>query len=163
MPSHGREPHGQPAVGLRLIVLYKVLKACGELLLAVVLGALLVGGSADRVHALAAGLRGHLTAAWALRLTELLTSVATPRNVELTAGALVLDGALTLCEGWALYRNFAWAPWVVVISTGSLLPFEALEFARRPRAGRLLILVVNLAIVWYLAGRATRAIRMRRA
>ena len=131
------------------------MKACGELLLAVLLGGLLVGGAADRVHALDAALRAHLTAAWSLRLTDLLAHAATTRNVALTAGALVLDGALTLCEGWILYRGLTWGPWLVVMTTGSLLPFEVVELARRPRAGRLVVLVVNLAIVSYLARRAT--------
>ena len=138
------------------------MKACGELLLAAILGGLLLGGAADRVHALDAALRGHLTAAWSLKLTDLLARVATPRNVALTAGALVLDGALTLCEGWALYSGLTWGPWLVVITTGSLLPFEVVELARRPRAGRFVILIVNVAIVCYLAARAARRRRTRR-
>ena len=148
--------HGRPEIGLRLIIAYKLVKACGELLLAAVLGGLLLGGAADRVHALDAALRAHLTAAWSLELTDLLARVATPRNVALTAGALVLDGVLTLCEGWVLYRGLAWGPWLVVITTGSLLPFEVVELARRPRAGRLVILIVNVVIVCYLAARAAR-------
>ena len=103
-----------------------------------------------------------MTAAWSLRLTDLLARAATARNVALATGALVLDGALTLCEGWVLYRGLTWGPWLVVITTGSLLPFEVVELARRPRAGRFVILVVNLAIVWYLAARAARRRRTRR-
>jgi uncharacterized membrane protein (DUF2068 family) len=67
-----------------------------------------------------------------------------------------LDGVLTLCEGWALHRRFAWSPWLVVVATGSLLPFEVVELVRRPHAVRLVIFVVNLTIVCYLAARATR-------
>jgi len=155
--------HGTPQLGLRLIIAYKLVKACGELLLAVLLAGLLLGGAADRLRALDAALRAHLTAAWSLHLTDLLARVATARNVALTAGALVLDGALTLCEGWVLYRGLTWGPWLVVITTGSLLPFELVELARRPRAGRFVILVVNLAIVWYLAARAARSRRTRNA
>jgi len=154
-----RRRHGPPELGLRLVIVYKLVKACGELLLAALLSGLLLDGAADRVRALDAALRAHLTAAWSLRLTELLARAATPHNVALTAGALLLDGALTLCEGWALYRSFAWAPWLVVITTGSLLPLEVLELARRPRAGRLLILVINLAVVCCLGARAARTRR----
>jgi uncharacterized membrane protein (DUF2068 family) len=149
-----RPCHGPPELGLRLVIAYKLVKACGELVLAALLGGLVVGGAAGRVGALDAALRAHMTAAWSLRLTDVLAHAATPRNVALTAGALLLDGALTLCEGWVLYRGLTWGPWLVVITTGSLLPFEVVELARRPRAGRFVILVVNLAIVWYLARRA---------
>ena len=151
-----RPRHGPPELGLRFIIAYKLAKGCGELLLAVLLSPLLVGDGTDQVRALAAALGQHLTAAWSLRLTELLASAVTPRYVALTAGGLLVDSALTLCEGWALYRKFAWAPWLVLITTGSLLPFELLELARRPHAGRLLLLVVNLAIVGYLARRAAQ-------
>ncbi len=81
------------------------MKACGELALAALLGGVVLNGAADRVGALDAALRAHMTAAWSLRLTDLLARAATARNVALTAGALVLDGALTLCEGWVLYRG----------------------------------------------------------
>jgi uncharacterized membrane protein (DUF2068 family) len=152
-------PPARSPLGLRLIVLYKLVKAGGELLLAALLGALLLGGAPDRLRRLDAALRGHLTAVWSLRLTDLLAREATPRNVTLTVGALLLDGGLTLCEGWALYRSLAWAPWFVVVTTGSLLPFEVVELTRRPRAGRLLVLVVNVAVVLYLARRASRGMR----
>ena len=138
------------------------MKACGELALAALLGGVVLNGAADRVGALDGALRAHMTAAWSLRLTDLLARAASARNVALTAGALVLDAALTLCEGWVLYRGLTWGPWLVVITTGSLLPFEVVELARRPRAGRFVILVVNLAIVWYLAARAARRRPTRR-
>jgi uncharacterized membrane protein (DUF2068 family) len=49
-----------------------------------------------------------------------------------------------------------------MLSTGSLLPFEVVELVRRPRAVRLLILLVNVGIVCYLGARATREVRARR-
>jgi len=154
---------GEPELGLRLIIVYKLAKAGGELLLAALLAPMLVAGAEDPVRDLAVALSGHVTGAWSLRLTELLAHAAAPRTVELTILALLLDGGLTLCEGWALYRRFIWAPWLVVISTGSLLPFEVFELARRPRAGRLLIFLANLSVVCYLAARAARGLRARRA
>ncbi|MEB2286099.1 MAG: hypothetical protein B6D46_14405 [Polyangiaceae bacterium UTPRO1] len=141
------------AVGLRLVIAYKFVKAGAELVLATLLP--FVARSALRD--LAALLGRHVAGAWSLRTSELLTHADTPRAVALTALALALDGVLTLAEGWALHCRFAWAPWVVVISTGSLLPFEGFELARAPHPLRLLVFVVNLAIVWYLAaGRRAR-------
>ena len=77
----------------------------------------------------------------------------------ITIGALLLDGMLTACEGWALHRRFVWAPWLVVVATGSPMPFEVVELVRRPQALRLTVFVINLTIVCYLAGRATREVR----
>ena len=154
---------GAPELGLRLIIVYKLAKAGGELLLAALLAVVLGAGEEDPVRDLALALSGHVTGAWSLRLTALLARAAAPRTVELTILALLLDGVLTLGEGWALYRRFTWAPWLVVIATGSLLPFEVFELARRPRVGRLLIFLANLSVVCYLAVRAARALRARRA
>jgi len=148
---------------LRLIVAYKLAKAGGQLLLAAFLLVVLVAGNGEWGLDLAAALRRHVTGAWSLRLTELLAAAATPHAVELTICALLLDGLLTLCEGWALYRRFTWAPWLVVITTGSLLPFEVFELARRRQIGRLLIFLINVSVVWYLATRAAQIHRFRRS
>ena len=153
-------PRGE--TGLRLIIGYKLAKAGVELLLAAMLTAVLVLGAEDPARALADVLRRHLTGAWSLRLTALLARAATPRGVDLTIVALLFDGALTLGEGWALVRGFAWAPWVVVVTTGSLLPFEIVELVRHPRPTRALILLANLSVVGYLVARASRALDRRR-
>ena len=150
---------GGTDTGLRLIIAFKVAKASGEVVLAALLGVVFASESAGRD--VAAALGRHVTGAWSLRIGELLVRADTPHTVELTIGALVLDAVLTLCEGWALHRRFVWAPWVVVIATGSLLPFEVFELIRRPRAVRLLIFLVNVGIVGYLSARATRELRRR--
>ena len=63
---------------------------------------------------------------------------------------------MTALEGWALHRRFRWAPWLVVVAGSTLIPFEVVELARRPRPGRVAILVVNLVIIAYLVARARR-------
>ena len=150
---------GSSEVGLRLVIAYKLVKACGELALAAVLGTVLVSGGADSVREDLASLSRHVTSAWSLRASALLANAATPHAVVLTIAALLMDGVLTPGEGWALHRRFTWAPWLVVVATGSLLPFEVVELVRRPHAVRLAIFVVNLTIVCYLAARATREVR----
>jgi uncharacterized membrane protein (DUF2068 family) len=122
----------------------------------------LASGGEDSVREAVASLSRHLTSAWSLRLSALVAGAATAHAVVLTIGALLLDGVLTACEGWALHRRFAWAPWLVVVATGSPMPFEVVELVRRPHAVRLVVFAVNLAIVCYLAARATREIRRRR-
>ena len=148
--------------GLRLIIVYKLAKAAAEMLVAALLSVVLMTGHGDWGLDLAIALRRHVTGAWSLRLTELLVAAATPHTIELTIFALFLDSVWTLGEGWVLYRRFVWAPWLVVIATGSMLPFEVFELARRLRLGRLLIFLINVSVVWYLALGAVQEFRERR-
>jgi uncharacterized membrane protein (DUF2068 family) len=158
----GTVTRGTRELGLRIIIVFKLAKAGCELVLAAALAVVVAAGDEARAHDLGVALSRHVTGAWSLRLSALLARAAAPRAVELAIVALLLDGVLTLAEGWALYRGFVWAPWIVVLATGSLIPFELFELARRPRTGRLLILVANLAVVGYLAARATRDRAARR-
>jgi uncharacterized membrane protein (DUF2068 family) len=141
---------------LRAIVLYKLLKAVAQIALGVVLFAMVLAGRADALQGLAETLRHHASQAWALRAASFLVRVATPRYVELTAAALLLDGALSGVESWALHTRRWWAEWLVVVASGSLLPYELYELVKHVRVGRLVVFVVNFVIVVYLARRAWR-------
>jgi uncharacterized membrane protein (DUF2068 family) len=121
----------------------------------------LASRGADTVREAVASLSRHLTSAWSLRLSELFATAASGHAVVITIGALLFDGVLTACEGWALHRRFTWAAWLVVVATGSPMPIEVVELVRQPHPVRLAVFVVNVAIVWYLAARATREIRRR--
>jgi uncharacterized membrane protein (DUF2068 family) len=148
-------------VALRAIVLYKLLKSVAQLALAIGLFGMVLTGHAGALQSLAETLRHHASQAWALRAASFLMRVATPRHVELTALALALDGVLSGVESWALHTRRWWAEWLVVIASGSLLPYELFELVRHVRAGRALVLVVNAVIVVYLARRAGRLGRPR--
>jgi uncharacterized membrane protein (DUF2068 family) len=139
---------------VRAIVIYKLGKAIGELALALGLAGAVASGWIVRLHDVVAVLHEHVVRAWSLQLARALMSVTDRHHVRLVIAALLADGTLTLFEGWALLRRFHWAPWIVVLATGSLLPFELVELARRVRLGRLLVLLVNSGIVFYLARRA---------
>lgn len=143
---------GAGDAGLRLIVGYKLVKGAGEVLLAALLVA--VGGSWGL--SLAVALRQHVAGVWSLKLAELLVATDRSHAIELVIYGLLFDGLLTLSEGWALYRRFIWAPWLVVVATGSLLPFEVFELLHRASLARLLIVLINVSVVWYLAARVVR-------
>src|SRR4051812_37215661 len=113
--------------GVRAIVAYKTVKGILEFGFAAVLATMIGVGPARSVHHLAAALRDHVSGAWSNALAERLVQTATRRKVELTSVALVFDSALTFVEGWALWKGHWWAPWLVVIATGMLLPFEMYE------------------------------------
>ncbi len=53
-------------------------------------------------------------------------------------------------EGFALYLRKPWARWFTIGATSSLIPIELYEIVREPRPLRILILLVNVAVVAYL-------------
>jgi uncharacterized membrane protein (DUF2068 family) len=73
-------------------------------------------------------------------------------DAKLWAVALVALAYSTLrfMEAYGLWRERAWAEWLALISGAIYLPFEIYELARRPDWIRLVILVVNLAVVLYM-------------
>ena len=66
-----------------------------------------------------------------------------------SVGALAYAGLL-LTEGVGLMRGKRWAEYLTVIATSCLVPFEIYELSRRFTVTRLVVAVVNLAIVAYL-------------
>lgn len=58
---------------------------------------------------------------------------------------------LNLVEAYGLHRRLRWAEWLTVIATGLLIPFEVYEVWHRFTPVRVGVLVLNIAIVVYLA------------
>ncbi len=55
-----------------------------------------------------------------------------------------------MIEGIGLILEYDWAGYLVVVATGSLIPFEIYEIVQKHSAVRIGILIVNIAIVIYL-------------
>jgi uncharacterized membrane protein (DUF2068 family) len=72
------------------------------------------------------------------------------RMTAIRAGLLVY-AAVFFTEGIGLVLRKRWGEWWGLIVTGSFIPLELYEIARRPGTLRIAVLLVNLAIVWYLA------------
>jgi uncharacterized membrane protein (DUF2068 family) len=147
---------------LSLIIAYKLIK--GGLwfaFAAVIVGAMHLGLE-GRLIGFAAQLRHH-PAAWSLALGDVLVRAATRRRLWTITVALIADGAVSFVEAWALIHGHWWGPWLVVVATASLLPFEVLALARHPHPVRAVVLLLNLAIVVYLARKAVRERRELKA
>jgi uncharacterized membrane protein (DUF2068 family) len=142
--------------GVRLIALYKFIKGTAGVIASLALGSLLATGRALSIDDLASHLEHHFAGAWSVRLAKALGTVLEPHHLRLAALALGLDGVFTLLEGWALHHGHWWGPWLVVVTTSSLLPFEVIALVHHIHAGRVAILILNLAIVGYLAARAAK-------
>lgn len=137
---------------VRLIALFKLSK--GVLLIALGVAALKL------LHTDIASLVENWVAALGLDqnsrfVGRILSSAAalSPDTVrDLIAGSF-LYGGLFLTEGIGLWLLKRWAMWFTVILTGSFLPAEMYELARRPGAGEVALLLMNLALVGYLIRR----------
>jgi len=90
------------------------------------------------------------------RIAQKILLLDESRLRTLSAG-MVAYASLFLVEGVGLLLRRRWAEWFTVIATGSLVPLEMYEVIRHPRPLRMVVLVVNVAIVWYLAARLRRA------
>jgi uncharacterized membrane protein (DUF2068 family) len=141
---------------LRLIITYKVLKGFLTVAAGVVIGGALVFGFGPGLQAHAARIHLHATGAWALYLAETLSKLTAPRWLRWSAVALELDGAVCFIEAWALREGHAWGPWLVVGITSLFLPTEVYELFRHPRPSRALLLLANLAILFFLGWYAKR-------
>jgi uncharacterized membrane protein (DUF2068 family) len=58
--------------------------------------------------------------------------------------------AVALTEGVGLLMEKVWAEYLTLILTISFLPWELYELARRPSWFRLSLLLINLAVLWYI-------------
>jgi uncharacterized membrane protein (DUF2068 family) len=78
---------------------------------------------------------------------------ATPRQLkELSAGTFFYAALLGI-EGIGLLLRKHWAEYFTIITTGALLPLEVYELAKHVTMAKVIVLVINAAIVWYLVVR----------
>jgi uncharacterized membrane protein (DUF2068 family) len=80
-------------------------------------------------------------------------SIVDERKIkELSLGAFFYAGLL-LTEGSGLLLGKRWAKYFSIIVTGSFIPLEIWELAKRFSVGKCTVIVLNAAIVWYLITR----------
>ena len=151
-PSHGR--------GLQLIAAFKILKAVALLALGI--------GALKLLHKDLASLIGR----WARvlpvdphnyfirKLLEKLPLMDDRRLKQLSVGTFIYS-AIFFTEGLGLAFRKRWAEYFTIITTASFLPIEIYELSRRPSIGKGFALLINLAVVAYLA-RELRRTRIRR-
>jgi uncharacterized membrane protein (DUF2068 family) len=157
VPAHRKIP-----AGLEAIILYKLIKAVVETLLGIAAVWLLARGAEAGAATLAEVLIEHFTGGWSLEAATLIVVAATTGHVKFVALAAFADAVLSAIEGLALRAGRWWAPWLVVIATGALLPWELWELARSPRWGRVVILLINVAVVAYLLRTVVREHRAQK-
>ena len=73
-----------------------------------------------------------------------------PAQVKRLGLVGLLYAGLFLVEGTGLWLQRRWGEWATVVITGLLIPVEVYEIFRHPGAVKILVLVVNVAVVGYL-------------
>ena len=149
------------AAGLEVIIVYKLVKAVAQAIVGACAVSLLIRGAEAGAATAAEFLLEHFAGGWALRVATFVVRLGTSGHVKLLAFAMLGDSLLSAVEGLALRAGRAWAPWLVVIATGALLPWEIWELCRHPAWGRFALLAVNLAVVAYLLRGVVREHRAR--
>ncbi|HEY2028197.1 MAG TPA: DUF2127 domain-containing protein [Myxococcales bacterium] len=149
--------------GVRAIIAYKLLKAVLEALLGAWFAYVVVRGAEAGAATLAEVLLEHVTRNWALAAARLIVKGGTSGHITFLAVLSLGDAVLSAIEGLALRAGRWWAPWLVVIATGALLPWEAFECVVRPTWIRVVLFILNLAVVVYLLRGVAREHRQARA
>jgi uncharacterized membrane protein (DUF2068 family) len=145
--SHSRrEPDGK---GLRIIAVFKLAK--GLILVAVGIGAIKL------LHKNLSELGANWIATIRVdpdnRLIHGLIAklgLMNDRKLEELSFGSFFYAALLLTEGVGLWLKRRWAEYFTIITTCSLIPLELYEIGKRVTITRLVLLLLNVAIVWYL-------------
>lgn len=135
--------------GLWLIAAFKLFK--GLALLAFAIGALklLHKDVAAQVETWIDLLRVDPQNHYIQKLLAKLGMVDDRKLKEFSATTLFYSGLL-LTEGTGLALRQRWAEYVTIITTSSLLPLEIYELAKRVSAAKIVLLLINIAVVAYL-------------
>lgn len=149
------------AIALEAIIDYKLLKAAGEAAIGVILLVFLLRGAEAQAATLAEFVMERTSRAWALQAATAIVETGTTAHLKFATAGAFADAILSAVEALALRAGRWWAPWLVVIATGSLLPWELIEAVRRPGWLRIVVLLINVAVVLYLVRHVVRQHRAR--
>jgi uncharacterized membrane protein (DUF2068 family) len=135
--------------GLLAIGLFKLGKAI--LFFALGLGAihLLHKDLGDEVLRLAAALKFDSESKVVALLLNKVDLIDAHRLKQISLATFAYS-ALALTEGIGLMLEKVWAEYLTLILTMSFLPWELYELSRHPNWFRLSLLLINLAVLWYL-------------
>ena len=74
----------------------------------------------------------------------------TPSNIQILVMSMLIYGILSLVQGVGLIFRAAWAGWLVIVESAIFIPIEIWDLFRQFSVLMLLVLVLNIAICWYL-------------
>ena len=77
----------------------------------------------------------------------------TPAQLKELSVGTFLYAALFATEGVGLLLGKRWAELLTIVTTGGLVPLEIFELGRHFTVTRMVVVLVNVLIVWYLVAR----------
>lgn len=140
---------------LRLIGLFKLFKGIVLLLVGVELFHMLHKNVAEEVTHWILALQADPHSRYFHLLISKLGLMDDHRLKQFGAGSLFY-AVLLLTEGTGLLLRKHWAEYFTIFVTGSLIPLEVYELVKHARIIKIVILIVNVAIVMYLIARVQR-------
>lgn len=145
------QPGGRHSLdrGLLLIGLFKLAKSLFFFCLGIGAFHLMHRDLAEEATRLAHALRFDPESRITALLLDKVDLIDQRRLREIGFGTF-LYSALALTEGVGLLLEKVWAEYLTLVLTVSFLPWELYELARRPSWFRLSLLLINLAVLWYL-------------
>jgi uncharacterized membrane protein (DUF2068 family) len=134
---------------LRVIAVYKALKAIGLLLVSAAAFGLVREARFDAFTGWIMQLPIHHGHGFLAQLIDRMLELG-PRKFIAIGAAAGIYATVFAVEGWGLWRGKRWAEYLTVIVTASLIPLEVWEIVRQFTWLKVLAIAVNVAIVWYL-------------
>ncbi len=150
--NQNKERH---TTGIWLIAVFKLVK--GVLLLALGIGALSLlhkdveEVATDWINILRVDPNNY----YINKVLDRLLDVDDRKLEEISAGTFFY-AAMLLTEGTGLMLRKRWAEYFTVIATGSFIPLEVYELVKHFTPGKIVIIAINVAVVWYLIERLRR-------
>ena len=136
-------------IGILLIAIFKLFKAA--LLLAVGIGLLsllhkdVASALMNFLSVLHVDHNNHYIHGLVMKL-----GLASDHQLEAISAGSFFYAALLGTEGIGLLLKKHWAEYLTIIATASFIPLEIYEIVQHVRIGRIIILVINIAVVVYL-------------
>ena len=87
---------------------------------------------------------------FAIKLVSMADKI-TPEKVQIAALIAFVYALIRFTEGYGLWNARTWAEYFALISGAAYLPWEFWEFFRRPTWFHAAIIIVNIAVVLYIA------------
>ena len=81
---------------------------------------------------------------------------ANPKQLKEVAAGTFFYSAMLFTEGIGLLLRRRWAEYFTIVMTALFIPLEIYELFEKPTLTRVVVLVINSAIVWYLASRVRK-------
>jgi uncharacterized membrane protein (DUF2068 family) len=166
-------PEGRPkrAPTLYFIIAVKLVKGLAALLLALGAYNLTDNNLPDDFRKLLEFLHIDPEKKFFLEIADRIGEI-TANNLRWVVALSIVYGLFMLLQAIGLAFRVSWAVWLVILESAFFIPIEVFELIRRhvpnpdhphflahPKVGVLVVLMVNVAIVWYLFRNRDRIIK----